>query len=171
MTSSFEGGNKSEECEHLIFTYGTLKRGEPNHGIITDSGQATFVGLARTIQKWPMVIASRYNIPYLLYSEGVGKNVIGEVYRVNNIMLSHMDELECHPKYYTRIKAEVEIIRDNINVQQSSSLILRPWIYFLQNFRPHLLDLPHLENYESKGAHGLEYVSSEETCDPEDIYS
>lgn len=68
-------GDQSEcDGKHLIFTYGTLKKGEPNHDLITDSdGHATFVGMAKTVQKWPLIIASRYNIPYLLYNKGVGK--------------------------------------------------------------------------------------------------
>ncbi|CAL1277737.1 unnamed protein product [Larinioides sclopetarius] len=164
------GKEGESQSHHLIFVYGTLKRNEPNHDLVTDSskGKAIFEGMARTVQKFPLVIASRYNIPYLLYKEGVGKHVIGELYKVDEDMLDRMDELECNGKYYNRIKVEVQpfIPDDGDRVLP----IVKPWVYFLMNFREHLLDLPHLENYSSKGSHGLEYVSSEDTSDPEQIY-
>ncbi|KAF8797002.1 Gamma-glutamylaminecyclotransferase like protein [Argiope bruennichi] len=172
LRNSCESTEKEGESHshHLIFVYGTLKRNEPNHDLVTDSskGKAIFEAMARTVQKFPLVIASRYNIPYLLYKEGVGKHVIGELYKVDDAMLERMDELECNGKYYNRIKVEVQpFIPDDENRVLP---IVKPWIYFLMNYREHLLDLPHLENYSSKGPHGLEYVSSEDTSDPEQIY-
>lgn len=62
------------KANHLVFVYGTLKKGEPNHDVLekVTEGTATFIDKAKTVKKWPLVIASRYNIPYLLYSEGRG---------------------------------------------------------------------------------------------------
>jgi len=54
----------------LVFTYGTLKRTEPNHHYME---KAEFVFEATTIQKFPLVIASKYNIPFALYKPGYGK--------------------------------------------------------------------------------------------------
>ncbi|KFM65303.1 Gamma-glutamylaminecyclotransferase, partial [Stegodyphus mimosarum] len=155
---------------HLVFVYGTLKKGEPNFDLLKSAtkGEAIYKGKARTVKKWPLVIASRFNIPFLLYQEDVGKHVIGELYQVDDSMLTELDILECHPKYYTRMIESVELIT-NEN-EPSEGKILKSWIYFLKNFRPELLELPHLEEYSSKGPHGLEYVSSEDTSDPEDIY-
>ena len=64
----------SPKTNHLVFVYGTLKKGEPNHHLIAQrtGGVATLIGIAKTVKKWPLIIASRYNIPYLLYSEGKG---------------------------------------------------------------------------------------------------
>lgn len=60
---------------HLVFVYGTLKTGQPNGYRMPDvkTGNASFVGKAVTVSKWPLVIASRYNIPFLLYKESHGK--------------------------------------------------------------------------------------------------
>lgn len=62
-------------ARHHIFVYGTLKTGEPNHEVITkyDSSAYRLVGLAETENTYPLVIASRYNIPFLLMKEGTGK--------------------------------------------------------------------------------------------------
>ncbi len=40
-----------------------------------------FLGAARTVKRFPLVIASRYNVPYLLDKEEEGHCVEGEVYR------------------------------------------------------------------------------------------
>ena len=59
---------------HLVFVYGTLKRGQPNNHVITneDNGSATLVSMAKTVEKWPLVIATRFNVPFLLNKPGHG---------------------------------------------------------------------------------------------------
>ena len=60
---------------HRIFVYGTLKRGQPNHHILIDpsNGVAKWLGVARLVKKYPLVVASCYNVPFLLDKEGEGK--------------------------------------------------------------------------------------------------
>jgi gamma-glutamylcyclotransferase (GGCT)/AIG2-like uncharacterized protein YtfP len=60
---------------HLVFVYGTLKAGEPNQSKMSDeaTGRAEFVGIGTTLTKFPLVIGSRYNVPFLLAKEGTGK--------------------------------------------------------------------------------------------------
>ena len=64
-----------------MFSYGTLKRGEPNHHWLSkgENGNQRFCGVANTKEKFPLVIASRYNIPYILAAPGQG-NVSCMVY-------------------------------------------------------------------------------------------
>lgn len=58
----------------LVFVYGTLKQYQPNHYHLTDTnhGCAVFKSVASTIQKYPLVISTKYNIPFLLKKEGIG---------------------------------------------------------------------------------------------------
>ena len=51
-----------------VFVYGTLKTGEPNHYWFEDQshGFAEIVGTAETGEKFPLVIATKYNLPMLL---------------------------------------------------------------------------------------------------------
>ena len=60
---------------HRVFVYGTLKRGQPNHYLLTDSskGLAKWLGAAKLVKKYPLVVASQFNIPFLLDKEGEGK--------------------------------------------------------------------------------------------------
>ena len=43
--------------------YGTLKKDFPNSYCLAD---VKFVGEAQTVDKYPLIVASRFNIPYLL---------------------------------------------------------------------------------------------------------
>lgn len=147
--------------KHLLFVYGTLKSGEPNNDILTDqkNGVCNLIGKAKTIEKWPLVIASRFNIPFLLYAENKGKHVIGELYLVDDAMLAKVDELECHPTYYERQEKDVQVIESIDKFYCTSGEILRPWIYFLKDYKSFMLELTHLEEYSSTGSHGLKYIS------------
>lgn len=53
---------------HLVFVYGTLKRNQPNHWLLqnNENGNVTFKFAAETVTSYPLVIAGRYNIPFLL---------------------------------------------------------------------------------------------------------
>ena len=48
----------------LVFVYGTLKRGEPNHHLMEKLGK--FVGTAKIIGNYKLVIGTEYNIPFLI---------------------------------------------------------------------------------------------------------
>lgn len=54
------------------FFYGTLKRNEPNHDQLKNLN-VTFLSEAITVDKYPLIIASDYNIPFLLNKKGYGK--------------------------------------------------------------------------------------------------
>lgn len=57
---------------HKVFVYGTLKKQEPNHHWFSkdNNGYYKFICNAETIEKYPLIIGTRYNIPFLLYSPG-----------------------------------------------------------------------------------------------------
>ena len=60
--------------KHLVFVYGTLKVGQPQHNKLeqVEKGTAQFLGEAITLQKYPLVIATPANAPFLLFAEGKG---------------------------------------------------------------------------------------------------
>lgn len=61
--------------KHIIFTYGTVKRGEPNHNRLfkNSSGQYEFIGDGITSDRYPLVLATIANVPFLLAEKGKGE--------------------------------------------------------------------------------------------------
>ena len=59
---------------YRVGVYGTLKKGFPNHSkmLNKENGLARFVKNAVTKYKYPLVIASCTNTPYLLNQKGTG---------------------------------------------------------------------------------------------------
>lgn len=62
---------------HKVFVYGTLKKGEPNHNWFSKQkdGFYQFICDAQTTEKFPLIIATKYNVPFLLFSPGKSKKV------------------------------------------------------------------------------------------------
>lgn len=172
----------------MLFVYGTLKSGEPNFTVLHDrrNGQARFVSRARTKDRFPLVIASNYNVPFLLEKRGIGFHVAGEVYLVDDAMLETLDEFESHPMLYRRREVMVRLENsfrkdsrfrpnddsedsegsedredsedcDDDDVEDEEELVFA-WCYLLPRFRPRLLHLELLENYSSAGSHGMKYA-------------
>ena len=70
-----------------VFVYGTLKHGQPNHGLLEtaiNSSQAEFLGQATTVDCWPLIIYSSFNIPFLLDCKGTGKASLLLVFGILN---------------------------------------------------------------------------------------
>ena len=90
-------------ARHLLFVYGTLKRGYTNWqrylGIAESHGAAHFVGSAETVEAFPMVVrpegmAPATRAPVLMDEPGTGEAICGEVFRVDDRCLEAMDILE-----------------------------------------------------------------------------
>lgn len=88
-----------------LFVYGTLKSGQPNHNILRDpaNGLAKYWCKATTTIKMPLVIGTRYNIPFLINKPGVGNYVTGEIYEVDDEMMNILDNLEDCQRIYKRV--------------------------------------------------------------------
>lgn len=50
----------------------------------------------------PLVIGTRYNIPFLLNKPGVGSYVTGEIYEVDDQMMEILDNLEDCQRLFKR---------------------------------------------------------------------
>ena len=66
---------KMSAALHRVFVYGTLKRGQPNYHLLTDpsKGASKWLGAAKLEKRYPLVVASQFNVPFLLDQEGEGK--------------------------------------------------------------------------------------------------
>ena len=105
---------KSADSNHtLLFVYGTLKRGYSNHSLLS---AGHFVGEAATIEEYGFYLGTdKYapnepEIPFLLANPKTGDAAVqvrGELWEVDSITLTQLDELEGHPDWYQRKKITV----------------------------------------------------------------
>uniref|UniRef100_T1GP59 Gamma-glutamylcyclotransferase family protein n=1 Tax=Megaselia scalaris TaxID=36166 RepID=T1GP59_MEGSC len=126
---------------HQVFVYGTLKKGQPNHYWLTkpENGVSKFLAEGKTETKFPLVIGTRYNIPFLLDKKGSGHEIEGEIYEVDDKMMGNLDILEDYPEYYDREKQ---------NIKLSNNEITSCWLYLIRKFPEELLQKPHLTSYK-----------------------
>ncbi|KAH8346312.1 hypothetical protein KR084_001777, partial [Drosophila pseudotakahashii] len=129
-------------ARRVVFVYGTLKRGEPNHHWLTkkENGEAKFLGRGTTAVKFPLVVGTRYNIPFLLARPGEGNHIEGEVYEVNQAMFAKLDELEDYPAYYDREEQAI-LTEQNETIQC--------WLYLIRNFPENMLAKKLLTSYHN----------------------
>ncbi|XP_037903847.1 troponin C-akin-1 protein isoform X2 [Hermetia illucens] len=97
------------------------------------------------MEKFPLVIATRYNIPFLIKKAGTGNYVIGEIYEVDDRMLNSLDSLEDCQDIYTR-----ELLDMNIGVGEGT---VPCWVYLLQKYPEKLLNLPYISQYKNSAQH------------------
>ncbi|XP_075543434.1 troponin C-akin-1 protein-like [Dermacentor variabilis] len=164
-----------DQALHPVFTYGTLKCGQPNHHILMNPnyGRATLIGTARTLKKWPLVLVSSYEIPCLLPREGMGHEVSGEMYLVDDRMLESLDGLESHPDVYVRTQQDVALLSSPLNSSipdaeaklrsgglssTEGSQRRKAWIYFARKVEQEHLSLPFVSCYTCR--QDIEYPTS-----------
>ena len=81
---------KVRRKDELLFVYGTLRRGAPNHEFFLTG--AEFLGEARTASRYTLMTSLEKMLPYLLDIPTVC--VVGEVYRVKSNCLRAITRLE-----------------------------------------------------------------------------
>lgn len=72
---------------HLLFVYGSLKRGFSNHPLMAT---AVFVGECRTAPRYRLLVLG----PYPALSDGGDRAIAGELYSVDRRLLSKLDDFE-----------------------------------------------------------------------------
>jgi gamma-glutamylaminecyclotransferase len=90
--------------KHLIFVYGTLKKGFPNHDRYMQSAEK--VGNYRTVENYPLVLIGQRYVPCMINAPGEGEHIEGELYEVDDDCLKRLDALERikKPDGYRRLK-------------------------------------------------------------------
>ncbi|MGQ9921817.1 MAG: gamma-glutamylcyclotransferase family protein [Desulfobacca sp.] len=99
---------------HLVFVYGTLRQGLPNHHFLT---AARALGSARTKERYALYVAG---VPKVVAAEAISQ-IQGELYLVDNYTLAMLDDLEDHPFTYRRQQVPV-IMADGAETLA--------WLYF-----------------------------------------
>lgn len=96
----------SQQTKQLsnVFVYGTLKNGGINHSVLSSesNGFAKYVCNGITAVKFPLIVGTRRNVPFLLNAPDTGHNISGEIYSIDKEMFKHLDTLEMYPQLYER---------------------------------------------------------------------
>lgn len=109
--------------EHLVFVYGTLRKGYRNHHLLAE---ARDLGPARSVALYALYLD---DYPYLVKGHSVCR-VAGELYAVDEAGLAKLDLLEEHPVWYCREMIAVEDQRGRRH---------RAWVYFYPRPKGRLL--------------------------------
>tara|TARA_Y100001956_G_scaffold45192_1_gene43991 strand:+ start:8185 stop:8532 length:348 start_codon:yes stop_codon:yes gene_type:complete len=99
--------------QHLLFVYGTLRKGESNQGFLE---AAEFLGCHETPPEYAL-----YDLgAYPAVTEG-HSSITGEVYLIDDETLARVDELEDVPVEYRREQIETPFGRAWIYLYQDTS--------------------------------------------------
>lgn len=123
---------------NLVFSYGTLKRGFPNHSIMEEI-RASYIAGARTKFKYPLILAGKWNTPFLIYNKNYPNSyqVNGELFEIDKKGISTLDEFEgvgnC---YYKRLKIDI-----CCKTEKGNTFSKDAWCYFrYENLAKSLID-------------------------------
>lgn len=125
---------------HLIFVYGTLKRDFPNHHLLQN---AIFIGKAITKEKYPMIIFKERHVPILLNITGIGNQIIGEVYQVDDKILQELDELEIKRAHYSRKCIQV-CLQSDLNLSKKGDLMVH---VYMKDPKDEFMELKFVKEY------------------------
>ena len=107
-----------------VFVYGTLKKGFGNNRVMERAG-GTLWASATTKDRYPLYVEG---LPYLSEEAGIGHNVRGEIWSVED--LAPLDRLEGHPSFYKRKRVYVIA---NPSQYKDEEVALKVWAYFIQS--------------------------------------
>lgn len=131
----------------------------------SNNGKAEFLASALTTERYPLVIAGKYNIPFLLNIPGQGHRVQGEIYQVDDKMLKFLDDFEGVPTMYQRTPVSLEVKQwvGQTEGQETPSpgSTVEAFVYSTTTYQPDWPSLPSHESYDADGDHGLVYVARE----------
>jgi gamma-glutamylaminecyclotransferase len=91
---------------HLVFVYGSLKRGYRNSPLLAGS---VFLDEAVSVPTYKMIEIkmAEYSFPVIMPDPG-GRKLAGEVYGVDDATLARLDQLEREGSSYDRVTIDAE---------------------------------------------------------------
>jgi len=106
--------------DHLMFVYGTLKRAHHNNRLLTT---AEFLGDALTCDSYGMERTGSPRV-YRNAPAEYAAPIAGELYKVDDLTLTWLDQLEGHPDWYCREQVCVK-------TRGRHGAVFQAWLYFM----------------------------------------
>lgn len=128
--------------KHRVFVYGTLKRGFPNHHYMHEA-EAAFIGTARTVDAYPLIIGGQWFSPNLLPERGQGHRVAGEIWEVGEAGLAILDALES-------VHLPTGYHRQTIPVEMAGGGIEQALVYFRERRHIAIVHTDPLDDYQDR---------------------
>jgi len=105
-----ENPEYDKDRRHILFVYGTMKRGLRNHARLA---KARFLGEAITrgdcYLMWTKQVPGTTKLAPVLTPDGTFR-IRGELYEVDGDILSNIDLCEGHPVVYERFQVDVDLV-------------------------------------------------------------
>lgn len=120
------------EKKHLLFVYGTLKRGYGNNARLADQ---KFLGTAVTAIGGYVMQDVGFPLLWLEEPDPGGHRARGEIFEVSDNALWQCDSLEGHPNMYRREKQQFVLrVGDHTNLTQDvrPEQMVEAWVYLWQ---------------------------------------
>ncbi|NNE15349.1 MAG: gamma-glutamylcyclotransferase [Saprospiraceae bacterium] len=112
---------------NLVFSYGTLKRGFPNHSIMEEI-KASYISDASTNFKYPLLLDGKWNTPFMIHKKNFPNSykISGELFEIDNKGIIALDKFEGVDKcYYKRLEIEISYKHTNGDTTSKDA-----WCYF-----------------------------------------
>tara|TARA_R110000751_G_scaffold38032_1_gene91595 strand:+ start:139 stop:531 length:393 start_codon:yes stop_codon:yes gene_type:complete len=111
-----------------VFVYGTLKKGNGNHGFLKE---ATYIGDAWTKEEYTLLTDHYVGLPYVIKEPSY--SIAGEIYEVDEHTFMTLDNLEGHPHFYERELIDC-FIPISANIRGQDIVEEKAWLYFLKDY-------------------------------------
>lgn len=115
--------------ESYIFIYNSLRKGCPNNHIM-DELNALYFASGFTIDNLLLVGSKNNDNPYLM-DVNFGKNVYGDIYKININKLKILDEIEGYPLLCNRV--EKIIFYNNCLCPKKKYIPIKCYIYIIND--------------------------------------
>jgi gamma-glutamylaminecyclotransferase len=124
----------------LLFVYGSLRKGLPNHPLLSD---ASYIGTYTTRDTYYMAGLKSQAYPYVteepLHASLQPTQITGELYDLPESLLQTLDALEGHPDEYMRkpvdlsdgTQAEMYVLQNPVTKREIAKAFQRGWTRFV----------------------------------------
>ena len=73
--------------------------------------------------RYPLVKPTVQGIPFFHNVPGVGNQIEGEIYEIDQTRLEHLDVFESYPDFFTRREEVIELVKDDDLTEEAKAIL------------------------------------------------